>query len=30
MNNYADLNGSPRGAEGRFGNPGYGRGPRSY
>jgi hypothetical protein len=30
MNNYADLNGSPRGTEGRFGNPGYGRTPRNY
>jgi hypothetical protein len=30
MNNYADRNASARGPEGRFGNPGYGRTPRSY
>jgi len=30
MNNYADLNGTPRGSEGRFDNPGYGRPPRAY
>jgi hypothetical protein len=30
MNNYANLNGSPRRPEGRFDNPGYGRTPRGY
>ncbi|MEU8231723.1 hypothetical protein AB0C12_19230 [Actinoplanes sp. NPDC048967] len=30
MNNYANLNGAQRRPEGRFDNPGYGRGPRGY
>jgi hypothetical protein len=30
MNSYADLNGSSRGGERRFDNPGYGRTPRGY
>jgi hypothetical protein len=30
MNSFADRNGSGRGPDGRFGNPGYGRRPRNY
>jgi hypothetical protein len=30
MNNYSNLNGPPRRGEGRFDNPGHGRGPRGY
>jgi hypothetical protein len=30
MNNYANVNGVPQRAEGRYDNPGYGRPPRAY